>query len=196
MAIQGEEYLNSIPVNNPVPIHIINLTAERNNNTTATLRWNISNSFKQLNFIIEKSNDGRNFNNIGSIASTNTTFYFFIDKNANNRSAIHYRLKTIDEEGKIAYTPVIVVQNFKETNAVKVFPNPLQSQSWISIETTSAELVKITLFDASGKAIKQIQKQVARGSNLVALDCNALLKGTYTICINGTSINENIVVEK
>ena len=72
-----EEYLNSIPVANPLPLHIVSFTVQKQNNTNV-LTWAIENNVEQVNFVIEKSYDATRFKDIGSLFSSNQKEYNFI----------------------------------------------------------------------------------------------------------------------
>lgn len=191
-----EEYLNSIPVNNPVPINITHFSAERNSNNTVKLTWNINNNFEQLNFIVERSHDGRSFKTIGNISSTEEKKYSFIDNNADNNSTVYYRVQLLNQEGEFIYTPIIVVKTTHAISAIKVFPNPLQNQAWLNVESPNNEQVAIILYDASGKIVRQMHQQLVKGMNTIFMNCNSLAKGNYTIQVTGKFIDEKIAVEK
>ncbi len=189
-----EEYLNSIPVSNPLPLKLISFNAQKQNSANL-LSWAIENNVEQINFIVEKSNDGIKFKAVGSIFSNNKREYDFIDIETNN-SSVFYRIKMIDKEGKIIYSPTILISSNKKNKAVKVYPNPLQSQSWLSIAAIAAENVNLIICDVSGKIIWEQIKPLVAGNNLISLPYEALSQGIFLLRIKGLTIDESIVLKK
>ena len=66
--------------------------------TVNSLERNIQNEVNTLEFIVERSTDGRNYTAIGSVASANSTgihYYNFTDLSATSQGAsiLYYRLK-------------------------------------------------------------------------------------------------------
>lgn len=64
---------------------------------------------------------------------------------------------------------------------VSVFPVPFAHELNIRLEATSAEPLRIHLFDANGRLLKSEQHSVASGEQIVRLDTQALAHGTYVV---------------
>ena len=189
-----EEYLNSIPVLNPLPIKIVNFSAEKKGNTTS-LNWTIENNFEQVNFVVEKSMNVANFKSIGNISSTQNSSYNFEDKDQNTKT-IFYRIKVMDKEGKAFFSPTITVNISTKNIKTKVYPNPLQSNSWLSINTANADKIHLVICDITGKICWEQNENIIAGNNLIALPYESLLQGMYLLRIKGKALDESVVIRK
>lgn len=189
-----EEYLNSIPVANPLPIKLVNFSAQKMDNVTK-LNWQIENSLEQVDFVIEKSTDQKLFNVVKKITSTQTNDYSYIDEEKNT-ATVYYRIKIINQNGTFYYSPVLTIQYAKKSFDLKVFPNPLQQNSWLQINTKKSEGIVLTVCDINGRIIWQQNTQVVAGGNLIALPFEKMGKGTYLLKALGLNIDESLVIVK
>ncbi|MCX6208148.1 MAG: T9SS type A sorting domain-containing protein [Bacteroidetes bacterium] len=189
-----EEYLNSIPVVNTLPVRLINFSVQKMN-TTNKLNWSIENNNEQASFIIEKSEDGKQFYSIKSIKSSNENEYSCFDA-AMNKGTIYYRIKIANNNGIFFYSPVITVGNVKKNFEMKVYPNPLQASSWLHINAKLNNGITLTICDINGKAIWKNITSIVEGNNLIALPYEKLSKGMYLLRIYGINIDESTVIIK
>jgi hypothetical protein len=74
------------------------------------LKWSTSQETSLQSFIIERSTDGLVFQNLGSVAATNTNTvqnYVFTDASVNIQSRFYYRLKMLDTDGHFAFSQIL-----------------------------------------------------------------------------------------
>jgi len=90
------------------------------------LLWMTSNEFSLAGYELERSPDGHNFYNIGSVPATNTPFtktYNWQD-NAPLPAVNFYRLKMIDIDRVFRYSAIVrITMNAKK--GISVYPNPV-----------------------------------------------------------------------
>lgn len=75
------------------------------------LKWSTAQETNLQSFIVERSTDGTVFQNMGSVAATNTATvqnYVFTDASVNILSRFYYRLKMFDSSGQFSYSGIIV----------------------------------------------------------------------------------------
>ena len=189
-----EEYLNSIPVANPLPIKLTRFSIERKNNNNH-LNWSIENNIEQVNFVVEKSSNSKNFASITTIISSQKNEYNFVDKEQNN-ATVFYRIKVINSDGKIFYSPIISIGNKDKSAAIKVYPNPIIATTWLSINSNVNENITLTICDITGKIYSEKMQPIITGNNLILLTTNNLQKGMFLLRIKGFTIDESVVLKK
>ena len=128
-------------------------TAIAENTGKAEINWGVKNEFFQKNYSIERSRNGINFSPINTLVSLNTGktgAYTFADENP-SRGKSYYRLKTIDNDGAITYSPVMTFniggplnQKMPTLKQIKISPNPVVSNN-VSVQFGSLPAGKYTL---------------------------------------------------
>ena len=90
----------------------------KNENGKNKLDWITASELNNSYFIVEKSMDGIEFFNLGTIGgagnSTIHRYYFFVDDNPYSES--FYRLKQIDFNGNFKHSETISIKSFKRNN--------------------------------------------------------------------------------
>ena len=121
-----EEYLNSIPVLNPLPVKLLSCNLKANNNNN-TISWMIANCNEALKFEVEKSIDNKKFEMIKSIAATSNNQYHFVDEMLQN-AVVFYRIKIISNNGNYFYSSILSTKNSSLKNYIQVYPNPFANK--------------------------------------------------------------------
>lgn len=152
------------------------------------LHWNTKTETNNNGFSVERSIDGTKFEPISFIKSTAV--------NGNSQSAIqynyvdispaaganYYRLKQIDVDGKFAFSNTIMLRsNRTNTEFVKIYPNPVQDNLNVVLNSSSANTVTITITDAVGKLIRSQRELIGVGETKLSVNVSALGSGTYFI---------------
>src|SRR5688500_6023405 len=111
-----------------LPMKLTNFTAEISRSNAVVLNWTSEIELSSFKYIVQKSDDGKNFTDIGDIKaagnSTKSIKYSFADINFNG-GVSYFRLKQVDVDGKFEYSRVVYVNNKKSLGLVKsVAPNP------------------------------------------------------------------------
>ena len=152
------------------------------------LNWELAGGSMLRNVTVEKSSDARNF----SAISTTTVTYsemgqkqYFEDLNASG-TAIYYRLRLTDMEGRSSYSNVLVVK-LKGSNATgfKVYPNIVQSSTTINMVSASRQEASISIVDLSGRILRKNQVSMQTGTNNMQInDLEKLSRGQYYVVID------------
>ncbi len=94
---------------------------------------------------------------------------------------IYYRVKLVDEDGKISYSNIVAVRISKKPG-VTVWPNPFQSYVTISISTEKETTVDVNMIDVNGKTLKTMSQKVSRGISQISIrDLDQLPAGVYLV---------------
>lgn len=167
----------------PIKLSSFNVTSKNND---ALLGWSVENQdATSSHFEIERSTNGTDFNSIGTVnanAESKAT-YSYSDKNVNLSGTVYYRLKMVDKDGQFVYSDVRSVQFQNAGFAVTVYPNPVQNITKLNITLTQAQVIKVSINDALGSRIKQMEIAGQQGMNEKAIDLSTVPKGSYMIRI-------------
>jgi hypothetical protein len=177
-----------------LPVTITNFKGE-NAGSVNKLFWNTSTEINNKGFELERSADGVNYKMITFVASkanggnsTSALGYNFDDVKP-MVGANYYRLKQIDNDGKYAYSNVVVLnRKVSEITFTKVYPNPATTELNVMITSPRAEKLTLVVTDLTGKVVMQTATNVVTGDNLQQLRVDKLAGGTYmikAICANG-----------
>jgi len=166
----------------PLPLSLTSFTASKSNNSIE-LNWKTANEQNTAAFVIERSTDGRNFTNLGTVQSSgnssSTKNYSFTDQNPLTGTSF-YRLKMVDKDGSFTYSKVIAVSMSAITKALQVFPNPVRDI--LHVQTTGIEIITLQIVDAAGKITKQEKIQL-NGNTSFSVEVQSLPKGKYYLVL-------------
>jgi len=183
---------------NPLPVEYTSFTALLNGKAVDLL-WSTASEVNSDYFMIERSQDGKNFEAIGKVNaagfSNSMKNYVFIDNNPKSGNN-YYRLLQVDRDGKFEYS-VIKVVNLKNA-MMSVYPNPITDRLiTVNMDENVEGTLIATLYDLSGKVVSNSMLQFSNGFNTsYTLDQN-IQPGIYLFeVINsaGNKWHERLVV--
>ena len=172
------------PAFGPTPVKLSAFSAVRLKQVVS-LNWNTEFEINSKEFIIERA-EGTEFRSVGTITSNGNSStkrsYSFNDKNE-NAGTTFYRLKNVDLNGSFTYSEIKTVKGFGTVSDVTVFPNPVRSNSKVSLVGVATNS-SIQLLDFSGKILKTVN------STSNSLDLTGVKNGNYLIRIVDKTTNE------
>ncbi len=163
-----------------LPITGLEFNAQKQN-TTALLNFKTYTEINNKGFVIEHSLNGIQFDSIGFVTpkgiNGNGATYFFTDtKPADGKN--YYRLKQIDIDGRISYSPVRFVDFSKDAYA-KIYPNP--TTDVLNISTGyNFKNASLKIYSSNAQLVKQ---QVVNGSGTISINLKDLPAGFYNVTI-------------
>jgi hypothetical protein len=164
-----------------LPVHIIRLTASPHNGYVV-VNWQVGEQLNIRNYIIEFSTDGTRFVPAGSIPAGNQQLYRLVHVspvNGNN----YYRLKIEELDGSFSYSRIVKV-DFTVAQFVEVLPNPFFNNVRLLTHLTKPAVVRIVMFDASGKKVYEDAFNGTAGNNdFVISNLDKLSRGFYFISV-------------
>lgn len=111
---------------NPLPV-LLTTFSVRKENTTALLSWATTLETNSDHFEIERGQNGKTWNKIGTVAShgesTTSKTYSFSDA-APAFGMNYYRLKMVDRDATFAYSSLRSLQMGEGSEQVSTYPNP------------------------------------------------------------------------
>ncbi|MFK7948468.1 MAG: LamG-like jellyroll fold domain-containing protein [Saprospiraceae bacterium] len=174
----------------PVEMTIFEATLRENN---VYLDWQTASEENNLGFDIEKSIDGRKWENIGFVEGNGTTYEFsdyqFIDENP-TVGVNYYRLKQMDTNGQFEYSEIRTVR-YGKANTIAVYPNPTKDVVIVDLGSQNAD---IQVFDLTGRLLINTN---SNNNAIQNIDFANFENGVYILRINGNGWQkvEKIVVQ-
>jgi len=81
-------------------------------------------------------------------------------------------------------------------SALKIYPNPVKSETVVSITSATDMKIKMQLIDNTGRTLVNRSATVRKGANNITIDLSNYSKGIYFIKLSGDYINEIRKVQK
>lgn len=168
-------------VEKALPVTLISFKALAEGQT-ATLSWSTSEETNSDRFDIERSQNGKNWTKIGSLASHKESnvnqYYSFVDA-APLRGENLYRLKMVDLDETFSYSSIANL-NFK--GLALVYPNPVGASQSLTLNVgdwSKVSLVKVV--NASGKVVFEASNALLSG-----ISTRNLVAGAYVVQVTHT----------
>jgi hypothetical protein len=167
----------------PLPVSLVSFSASHSS-SGALVKWTTATEFNVDYYIVEKSPDGKNFKEVGRIASRNsskTQEYSFIDEAP--ACNCYYRLKEYDVDGLVVtFAPVFLSSAGpadKMDISIRLSGNSLAISSGHDI---SDGILRV--HDMQGKEL--LKTPLAGGNTPHFLDISGLPSGVYVVSITGS----------
>ncbi len=159
------------------------------------LKWTTATETNNSGFMIERSSNKNDFNEVAFIdgqgTTTNVTDYEYTDV-ISKPGKYSYRLKQIDFDGSVNYSRVVE----SEVEGPQVFvlsqnyPNPFNPSTMISFSLPVDSHVSIELFNTLGEKVDELtNRDYSIGSHEVNFDASKLSNGVYYYTINATGVD-------
>ncbi len=172
---------------NVLPITLISFTGAPYG-LMAQLNWTATNEAVNQAFIVQRSNDGKDFTTIGNVTinTANTSqAYSFIDSTANSKT-YYYRLLLPDNYNAEFFSSIIKVQFDSNKGMFTAAPNPAHSYVTINHPVAVGD-TPLQLFTMQGQKVKE--QIVRKGSTQTAVYVHGFASGTYLIIWNNNGKN-------
>jgi len=165
------------------------------------LEWVTNNTYISDHYIIEKSANGVDFEELTQVAnetfSLDAEYFQNIDVNpvlGNN----YYRLKQVFQDGTFEYSAVRIVRFGIDLKVVATFPNPAQNELFINLQEYAGQQGTITISNQFGGIVEEIN--IAElPSDLLSIDVSNYENGIYfmrTKIARSKIISNKIIVSK
>lgn len=168
-----------------LPINLISFSGY-NLEGSNYLNWEIASAENNKPFIIERSYNGVNFEEIGYVATENisngNTHFSFIDSSP-FKSFNYYRLKQLALDGSIAYSKIIVIKTTENyiPDIVVNSENTIDHSIDLTIISGSDGFGDIDIRDISGNLIYRKRVPVSKGATSLLLFLPEIAHGIYII---------------
>ena len=177
-----------------LPVTLLSFTGFEKDNTVL-LSWVTATELQNKGWEIERAAvEGNNnitaWQNLGFINgrgnSTAINNYSFTDAGLIAGTTYQYRLKQIDTDGHVTYSPVVIIKiaGGKKIQ-LAIYPNPVKTNATIRYTIAENSTVKLSVFNAQGQLVKTIlNQQLNAGNYSQAIETSTLAAGKYLLKID------------
>jgi hypothetical protein len=167
-----------------LPVRLANFSAVAIGNQVK-LNWNALTTHLNSSFEIERSANGTSFTKLGTKAAAlvGDAKYDFVDA-APLAGNNYYRIKTIDETGKVGYSKSLLVRTGSKTFALNnLFPSVTTGNLNVVISSSTPRTAQVNFVDINGRVANSQILSIGAGNNNYAFNVNQLPAGLYTVVI-------------
>ncbi len=143
----------------------------------ADLQWKTLNNSSVRSFALERSIDGRNFENAGIIFpnsnSGDATYKYSDDLSAIFEPFVEYRVRLNNKNGSHIYSKVLRInRSLAIKDEFTIAPNPVRDKFLLSVTSFMEQEAELIFMDMHGRPVMRTNQQVKRGANQFAFTIN------------------------
>ncbi|NNG27375.1 MAG: T9SS type A sorting domain-containing protein, partial [Ignavibacteriaceae bacterium] len=181
--------LDAIETTAIIPVEFVSFTAESDEDKVL-LKWQTATEINNSGFEVERSHESgigsqKNWENItfveGSGTTTEVQQYSYSDR-IEKPGSYYYRLKQIDFDGTVTYSPVVEVDvtGPKEFALFQNYPNPFNPSTSIKFALPKQTEVKLVIYNALGQVVAElINESMEEGFHQIQFAAGDLASGIY-----------------
>jgi hypothetical protein len=137
----------------------------------ARLRWLVSENKYSRDFTVQRSTDGKTFQNIHTVARANTERYNFTDAVESLQvPQLYYRLAMRSTTGMVSYSPVVRLQPAGTQHSAALYPNPATETVQLAVSEPAGTQALIEVFNAAGTKLYATRQTFSKGHATVTID--------------------------
>ena len=174
----------------PLPVSLSEFNIKKTGFQTVQLVWSTESEINADYFQIERSKDGRTFENIGRLAAKNISntsqSYSFEDVNTERILHYYYRLKMVDKDESFTYSNIVSAKFDFDKNAelISVYPNPVKGNNFtIQIKGFKNQEATLTIYNQMGQQVSSQIIDIQKGENDTLINAHQLESGVYFISL-------------
>lgn len=177
-----------------LPVELVSLSANQFKGNKIQLKWITISENNNDYFRIERSMNGIDFNEYGSIKGAGTSnkmlHYEFFDEQPVPGKVNYYRLKQVDFNGDFRNSQTVAVDLDKAAKSIKVRSDFKNQQISVNFENSRNEKLTCNLLDVTGRFLNSLSVN----NDEIIFKMGGFPHGIYFISIYGANINCNAKV--
>ena len=145
------------------------------------LNWATSEERNNLEFVIQKSSDGLNFDSIGTVignGNTNVTSVYSFEDHTITSGTSYYRLMQVDRNGTIEYSPIRSISDLSEDIILYVTPD---RELFIKTFLPASAEINLTVLTVLGQLYYQQNMEAEKGHYVYETSLKELPAGLYVV---------------
>jgi hypothetical protein len=185
------------------PVELTTISA-RPLSKSILVEWEAASQVSNLGWEVERSTNGRDFQDIGWVAGAGTTSstlqYNKEDRDVQAGVLYYYRIRQTDINGTTSRSEIVTAMLGDTGFAIgDLYPNPSTGLITIPVSVTEKADLKISVVNMLGQEVFGTSKELAAGGQYEAiqLDLSRLAQGVYQVNlgIQGKVISKKLVIE-
>lgn len=183
----------------PLPIKLLNFTG-KTIGLQNHLEWNTSREDNSDYFILQRSKDGENFEQLTKVkAQGNSNMVVnYTDIDRDPYLTTYYRLMMVDKSGDTKFSEIVTLYMPNNNYNITIKPNPAFNTIFVDVYSSSATSAEIQIVDMMGRIVKNKNIELTEGNNSIENDLSEISKGVYfvrltsnnTLLFNGKFIKQ------
>ncbi len=156
----------------PLPVELLYFRATANSESKVNLNWATASEINNSYFVLERSEDGKEFYEIKVLAgagnTSKTKYYAYTDESPMD-GINYYRLIQTDHDGhQKVYDPISVNIIPKKRDLVidNVYPNPFKASTRITLSAPTSDVVQISVLNSQGIETQSLLAESVSGTQL------------------------------
>lgn len=178
---------------NPLPITLISFDATKLSGGKLSVNWELAAPCPpEVRFEIQRAETSRSFATIAAIhGNSNSRFYHYTDNGLKNGAA-SYRLKIVDEDGRIVYSHIAVVMDKPKSLLLTLLSSTVISNTaTLTIVSSVRQRFVLVVTDMLGRIVKKLEYKVEPGNTSIEINFSGLAAGMYQMAGFGTEEKTN-----
>ena len=171
-------------IDGPVPVELVSFNAAVTGRTVQ-LEWQTATESNNFGFYVERSSDGRSFQEIAFVLGNGTSTvprrYAYVDS-VPGPGTYFYRLRQVDLDGAFNYSETLTVQVTvpRRFFLAQNYPNPFNDATVITFQIPERQRVTLTVIDLAARRVSVLlDQELEGGSHHVSFDAKGLSSGIY-----------------
>ena len=167
---------------NPLPVTLVSFDVIKQNNI-ALLQWELAECCsKNTKFELQRSHEGSSFVTYKTIPGNEVNRFYQVMDNRLNAGLTYYRLRIVEEDGKISFSRIVTVINGSpHLSLAAVGPTLVTDITTVMITATGNRDVVLYITDMQGRVLLKKESQLSTGNTTIQLSAGNLVTGTYLI---------------
>ena len=198
-------YFKSFTYDDPnegsLPVKLYSFTATKKNDNKVALDWTTSQELNTSHFVIERSYDGKNYEDAGivfAVGNSNVNNnYKFTDEPKSKSGVVYYRLKMVDVDQYAERSAIRVIRTSEISGEAKIltYPNPVVNELRVQLPVSwQQKQVNIEVYNSNGQIVKR--SSVSRANQNETVGVSELSSGVYIVkASNGTEVATQRIVK-
>lgn len=182
----------------PLPVSLSSFAATPQGSNVA-VTWTTASEQNNAGFEVQRATNGVDFTTLGKVAgsinSQTLKAYRYVDASPLGATS-YYRLKQLDQDGRVAYSPIVAVRLATGVaTTFSVYPNPTSSQATLQWEAAAPSAGQWRLTTITGQLVRQGNFTVQQGANTQLIDLRDSPAGSYVLTVEagGQTLRRQLV---
>jgi hypothetical protein len=174
--------------NASLPLTFLGIDATLLPDGSRKVNWQVAAEVQLKDYSIERSPDGRQFADIGTVKATGASAYTYTDAQAAAGKKLYYRVRGNDLDGKTTHSRIVAVQP-KDAGSISIMPNPVKDHLTVSFGARMDGRYVLDLLSADGRQVYHTGLRVSGIQTFTISRPANMAKGMYVARIRDENGN-------
>ncbi|MFM2388326.1 MAG: hypothetical protein RL660_3083 [Bacteroidota bacterium] len=193
-----ENASGKLSTNSPLAIALMYFTGKALAAGTNELQWQMAAEDNVAYYeVLQRTSTQNNFEVLTKIPYSASNKHVYKISHATATGNDFYKLRMVDNNGKILYSNVVNIINVKSTaTQYQLIPNQTNTSTTLRFASRDGEgEIVVIVRDIVGRIVKHEQFAITPGDNAIQIDLQHMLPGQYLIQYNNLGSNESGVLK-